>query len=211
MTTSSVNQLAVIGAGFGRTGTLSMRAALNILGLGPVHHMFELIKTPALSPRWLDALDDSNILRELLADYRSAVDWPSCHFWRELMALYPQAKVILTVREPKGWYKSIHDTIYRLLTSKSADMSSQQLAMARRIVMEETFNGRLGEEDYAIEVFEKHNAEVQATVPSARLLVFDVREGWQPLCAFLGLPVLDQAFPKTNSSEELMANFRAKK
>lgn len=211
MTTSSANQLAVIGAGFGRTGTLSMRAALGILDLGPVHHMFELIKTPARSPRWLDALEDSNILRELLADYRSAVDWPSCHFWRELMALYPEAKVILTVREPQGWYKSIHGTIYRLLTSKSADMSSQQLVMARRIVMEETFNSRLGEEDYAIEVFEKHNAEVQATVPSERLLVFDVREGWQPLCDFLGLPVPDQPFPKTNSSEELMANFRAKK
>ena len=208
MTSTSADELALIGAGFGRTGTLSMRAALGILGLGPVHHMFEVVKSPEQSARWLDALEDSTILRELLADYNSAVDWPSCYFWKELMALYPEAKVILTHREPKGWYKSIRGTIYRLLTSTTADMPSEQMAMARRLVMENTFNGRLGEEDYAIEIFEKHNAEVKASIPPDRLLVFDVREGWQPLCDFLELPIPDQPFPKTNSSEELMANFR---
>ena len=105
MAGNSENQLAVIGAGFGRTGTLSMRVALALLGLGPVHHMFEVVKAPEQSSRWLDALDDSSVLRELLANYRSAVDWPSCYFWEELVALYPEAKVILTHREPRGWYK----------------------------------------------------------------------------------------------------------
>ena len=210
-TQSSENKMAVIGAGFGRTGTLSMRAALGMLDLGPVHHMFEVIKAPKQSERWLDALEDSSILHELLADYQSAVDWPSCYFWKELIELYPEAKVILTHREPKAWYKSIHGTIFRLLASKSADKSSQQGSMAQRLIMEDTFNGRLDDEDYAIEIFEKHNAEVKATVPPERLLVFDVREGWQPLCDFLGLPVPDEPFPRTNSSEEMMANFRKKK
>ena len=210
MENTEENQLAVIGAGFGRTGTLSMRAALGLLGLGPVHHMFEVVKAPEQSSGWLDALEDSSVLRELLADYRSAVDWPSCYFWKELMDLYPEAKVILTHRESRGWYKSIHNTIYRLLKSKKSDMPSNQVSMAQRIVMDNTFDGRLGEEDYAIEVFEKHNALVKATVPAERLLVFDVREGWQPLCDFLGVPVPDEAFPKTNSTEELVGHFKKK-
>jgi sulfotransferase family protein len=210
MASNSENQLAVIGAGFGRTGTLSMRAALALLRLGPVHHMFEVLKAPEQSSAWLDALEDSSVLRELLADYRSAVDWPSCYFWKELMALYPEAKVILTHREPRGWYKSIHNTIYRMLKSSSSDISSGQASMARRIVMDNTFDGRLGEEDYAIEVFEKHNALVKATVPAERLLVFDVREGWQPLCDFLGVPIPDEPFPKTNSTEELIGHFKKK-
>ena len=211
METTNENNLAVIGAGFGRTGTLSMRAALGKLGLGPVHHMFEVVKAPEQSKRWLAALDDSNILRELLAGYRSAVDWPSCYFYRELMALYPRAKVILTHRESRGWYKSINNTIYRLLTAKTSDMPADQVAMARRIVMDLTFDGRLGEEDYAIEVYEKHNAAVKAAVPPERLLVFDVREGWRPLCDFLGTPVPDEPFPKTNSTEELIGHFRKNK
>ena len=210
METIEKNQLAVIGAGFGRTGTLSMRAALGLLGLGPVHHMFEVVKAPEQSSGWLDALEDSSVLRELLADYRSAVDWPSCYFWKELMELYPEAKVILTHRESRGWYKSIHNTIYRLLKSEKSDMPSNQVSMAKRIVMDNTFDGRLGEEDYAIEVFEKHNALVKATVPAERLLVFDVREGWQPLCDFLGVPVPDEPFPKTNSTEELIGHFKKK-
>jgi len=211
MVNSMDNELAVIGAGFGRTGTLSTRAALKLLGLGPVHHMFEVVKAPEQSRRWLDALEDNSVLRELLADYRSAVDWPSCYFWRELMDLYPDAKIILTHREAKGWYKSIHNTIYRMLMAKAPDMPADQVAMARRIVMDLTFNGRLGEEDYAIEVFEKHNAEVKAAVPPERLLVFDVREGWQPLCDFLGVSVPDEPFPKTNSTEELIGHFSKNK
>ena len=210
MATPSENQLQLIGAGFGRTGTLSTRAALRLLGLGPVHHMFEVVKNPEQSVDWLSALDDSTVLRDLLADYRSAVDWPTCHFWRELMDLYPEAKVLLTHRDPKAWYKSIRNTIYRLLTAKSSDMPSDQVKMARRIVMDETFDGRLGEEDYAIEIFEKHNALVKATVPAERLLVFNVREGWQPLCDFLDLPVPAEPFPNTNSTEELIGHFKKK-
>ena len=208
MANATNSKLKIIGAGFGRTGTLSMRSALNLLGLGPVHHMFEVIKAPAQSPDWLKALDDGTILHQLLAEYQSAVDWPSCFFWKELMALYPEAKVILTHRDPQAWYKSIHGTIYRLLSSNSPGLASDQLTMAKDLILNRTFNNKLGDKDYAIDVFKKHNDEVINTVPSERLLVFDVREGWQPLCNFLDLPIPDQEFPKTNSSEEMMENFK---
>jgi hypothetical protein len=206
----SDKELSIIGAGFGRTGTLSMKSALEMIGLGPVHHMYEVVAAPEQSIRWVAALDDSSILRDLLADYRSAVDWPSCYYWKELMALYPEAKVILTHRESKGWYKSIHGTLYQFLKTRSDKVSSDQLDMAMRLVMENTFDGRLGDEDYAIEVYEAHNAEVKAAVPAERLLVFDVREGWEPLCNFLDVPVPDEPFPNTNSAEEVMKNFSAK-
>ena len=204
MAKSSENKLAVIGAGFGRTGTLSMCSALNILGLGPTHHMFEVVKEPAKSVDWMAAREDKSILRDLLADYGSTVDWPSAYFWRDLIDMYPEAKVILTHRESKGWYKSIHSTLYQFISTRSDKVASQQLDMATAMVMNDTFDGRLGEEDYAIEVYEKHNELVKATVPPERLLVFDVREGWAPLCEFLEVPVPEGDFPRTNSSEELI-------
>ncbi len=207
---SSENQLEIIGAGFGRTGTLSLRAALDRLGLGPIHHMFEVIAAPEQSPDWVAAQQDKQILKRLLASYRSAVDWPSCYFWKELLELYPDAKVILSHRESKGWYKSIHSTLYQFLSNAAEGPGSDQLNMARELVADNTFAGRLGEEDYAIEVYERHNEMVKSTVPSERLLVFDVREGWQPLCEFLGRPVPDEPFPRTNSAEELMKNFKGK-
>jgi len=199
--------LSIIGAGFGRTGTVSLRAALQRLGHGPVYHMLEVIKNPAHSPLWLNALDDRSVLTQILAQYRSAIDWPSCHFWRELLALYPQARVVLTQRDSAIWYDSIRNTIYKVLSEQPAASPGGQVNMARRIVWDNTFGGRLGDRDHAIAVFEKHNAEVIATVPRDRLLVFDVREGWQPLCTFLGQPVPAEPFPKANSTAEFQSMF----
>lgn len=199
--------LSIIGAGFGRTGTVSLRAALQHLGHGPVYHMLEVIKNPKHSLLWLGALDDRSVLTQILAQYRSAIDWPSCHFWRELMALYPQARVVLTLRDSALWYDSIRNTIYKVLSEQPAASPGGHVNMTRRIVCDNTFDGRLGDRDHAIAVFEKHNAEVIATVPRDRLLVFDVREGWQPLCAFLGQPVPTEPFPKTNSTAEFQSMF----
>ncbi|MGK2913635.1 MAG: sulfotransferase family protein [Porticoccaceae bacterium] len=199
--------LSIIGAGFGRTGTVSLRAALERLDRGPVHHMMEVIKNPAQSPLWVQALTDSSVLRQILADYRSAIDWPTCHFWRDLMDLYPTAKVILTLRDSTAWYESIRNTIYRVLSEQPSALPSGQVSMARRIIWEDTFAGRLGDREHAMAVFEKHNAEVIATVPPKRLLVFQVSEGWQPLCDFLGQPVPAEPFPKANSTEEFLALF----
>ena len=200
--------LQVIGAGFGRTGTLSLRAALTDLGFGPVYHMLEVVRRPEMAADWLEALTDEQALTRVLTGYGAAIDWPACHFWRQLMRLYPDAKVILTLRDAEDWYRSIEGTIYQVLSKPPPEgMPHAQATMARRIVLEETFQGRLGERDHAIAVFERHNRAVRDTVPANRLLVFDVREGWAPLCGFLGVAVPAQPFPKTNSSEEFRAMF----
>lgn len=200
--------LDVIGAGFGRTGTLSLRAALTDLGFGPVYHMLEVVRQPEMAADWLQALTDEQALIRVLHGYRAAIDWPACHFWRSLMRLYPHAKVILTLRDPEQWHRSIEGTIYQVLSRPPPPgMPEAQATMARRIVLEETFQGRLGDREYAIGVFERHNREVREAVPANKLLVFDVRESWEPLCRFLGVPVAAQAFPKTNSSDEFRAMF----
>lgn len=199
--------IAIIGAGFGRTGTVSLRAALERLDCGPVYHMMEVFKYPEHGPKWVAALQDKSELDEILGDYRAAIDWPACYFWREMLAANPQAKVILTVRDSSSWYKSIHDTLYQMLQKAPATLPGQQINMGRKIIWENTFSEKLGDRDHAIAVYEKHNAQVIAAVPDEQLLVYQVSEGWQPLCEFLRCPVPDEAFPRTNSTQEFMARF----
>jgi hypothetical protein len=198
--------LTVIGAGLGRTGTLSLKLALEQLGLGPCHHMREVFQHPRLLRYWEDAAAGRPVnWEEVFAGYRSTVDWPSTHFWRELAAAYPQAKVILTVRPEAAWWASFSRTIPLLLerhTAISDPHARGVLAMGRAIVAEQTMSGRPGDEATALAVYRRRIAEVTAEIAPERLLVFDVAEGWAPLCGFLGLPVPDAPFPRTNSAEE---------
>ena len=197
--------LSVIGAGFGRTGTLSLKLALERLGFGPCHHMIEVFAHPAQAAVWRDAAKGQAVDWDaLLAGYGSAVDWPSCHFWRELSEHYPAAKVILSVRDADAWYGSMSETIGKLETAGSdiTDLGARAvMSMARLIVMERTFAGRLGEPEHAKTVFNRHNAAVIAGIPNDRLLLFNVIAGWSPLCRFLDRPVPNEPFPRTNSSE----------
>jgi hypothetical protein len=198
--------LSVIGAGFGRTGTLSLKLALEQLGFGPCHHMLEVFAHPAQAATWRAAAAGEAVGWDaLLAGYGASVDWPSCHFWRELSAHYPAAKVILTVRSPDSWYESFSATIGKAAESKIAPPDPglrQVLAMAQFLVMECTFAGRLGEPAHAKAVFNRHNAAVVAGLPSDRLLQFNVAEGWAPLCRFLDRPIPSEPFPRANSREE---------
>ncbi|MEH6639499.1 MAG: sulfotransferase family protein [Porticoccaceae bacterium] len=200
--------LSLIGAGFGRTGTVSLRAALEQLGHGPVYHMMEVFKYPEHGPLWVEALEDSKVLEQLLDGYQAAIDWPACHFWEPLLAANPQAKVILTVRDSESWYTSIHNTLYQMLLHIPATLPDQQISMGRRIIWEETFAGELGDKDRAISVYEKHNARVVANVLPEQLLVYQVSEGWAPLCDFLGCEVPAETFPKSNTTEEFLAQFQ---
>ncbi len=134
------------------------------------------------------------------AGYRSAVDWPAAYFWRQLSATYPDAKILLTVRSAESWYESMSNTILKVLES-STDPDSLGL----RMVGEGVFGGRLGDRAHAIAVYERNNAEVQATIPRQRLLTYHLGDGWQPLCRFLDKPIPDVAFPRTNSAEEFKA------
>lgn len=193
--------LSVIGAGFGRTGTESMKLALETLGLGPCHHMKEVLADPSQMALWRGlARGEVPDWDAAFAGYASAVDWPAAYFWRQLSATYPDAKILLTVRSAESWYESMSNTILKVLES-STDPDSLGL----RMVGEGVFGGRLGDRAHAIAVYERNNAEVQAAFPRQRLLTHHLGDGWQPLCRFLDKPIPDVPFPRTNSTEEFKA------
>ncbi len=202
--------LKVVGAGFGRTGTLSLKNALEKLGFGPCYHMFEVVERPDHIAMWHRLAFGGPMDWDLLfKDFQSTVDWPAARYWRELADHYPDAKVLLSVRDPEAWYKSVTDTIYRGMTMRMPDNvpepRRQQMAMARKIVMEDTFDNRFEDKAYAIEVFNRYNQTVRETIDPARLLVFDVKEGWEPLCRFLGVPQPDEPFPRLNDTATIQA------
>lgn len=206
--------LDVIGAGFGRTGTASLKAALEHLGFGPCYHMFEVIARPERMSSWSAALDGQQVDWEnVFSGYQSTVDWPSTAFWRELTEAYPQAKVILTERDPEKWYDSTYNTLYQIALQMSGDGSAvpeDERGFAERIfptidrmIWQGTFDGRFADREYAIDVFQRHNAQVKEAVPAERLLVYQLSEGWEPLCNFLGVDVPDEDFPRVNDSASL--------
>lgn len=199
--------LEVIGAGFGRTGTLALKTALEQLGFGPCHHMTDIIGNPEQVPFWNRAATGEPVeWEDFYNAYRSTVDWPSCHFYAELAERYPQAKIILTKRDPERWYDSMCDTILATMrsmgaTNPKAVAEDHPMRFAGIIVSQKTFNFDFSK-DNVIRTFERHNEEVQRRIPAERLLVFDVAQGWEPLCAFLGVPVPDQPFPRVNDRQE---------
>ena len=215
--------LEIIGAGLGRTGTDSLRAALDRLGFGPCHHMRDLFARPHTIAGWVHAAGGEPVdWGQVLGGYRSAVDWPSVTFWRELVEAYPHARVVLTVREPATWYESVTNTIYRARFRGVDDMPpalwerframpemADQLALVERLVWEGTFGGRFTDRRHAIEVYEAHIAAVRAYVPAGRLLEFEVAQGWRPLCGFLGVPVPPEGFPRLNTTAAFRARERA--
>ena len=146
--------LAVVGAGFGRTGTKSLKLALNELGFGPCHHMFEIMEHPEQLPYWQAAArGETPDWDAVFANYGSCVDWPSARFWREIAAHYPDAKVLLSVRPVDLWIKSIHATILPALTDRSDQIPASPLArreMANEIVLEQTFGGRMGDAEHEL-------------------------------------------------------------
>ena len=194
----------VIGAGFGRTGTLSLKAALERLGFGPCAHMIALIEDEARAALWLRAAEgDPDCLDEALAGYRSTVDWPGAYFWRELVQRHPEAKVVLTTRDPAKWYDSAEQTIFRaaMRHRDSGGPATTFARMAFATTWDGTFKGRFADRAFAISVFEEHNMAVRREVPAERLLEFEVSEGWQPLCDFLGVPIPDEEFPRLNDTQ----------
>lgn len=198
--------LAVIGAGFGRTGTMSLKLALERLGFGPCYHMFEVLEHPAHDPVWRAATRGEPIDWDaLFSGYRSAVDWPVAGFWRELCEHYPQAKVILSARDPNAWHASVMRTIFRSMTADAPiDDEERRVhrAMVRELILERTFDGRLDDAHHAIDVYERHNREVREAFGDEKLLVHESGDGWEPLCAFLGCAVPDESYPHRNTSEE---------
>ena len=198
--------LDIIGTGFGRTGTSSLKTALEHLGYGPTHHMFEVRDTPGQLPYWQALARGEHVdWNAVFANYRSQCDWPGARYWRELAAFYPDAKIIHTVRDPDEWYDSVEATILQLLSARGKiddPHLSGLVDMAHTLIEVGEFEGRMRDRDYASSVFTKRTADVQAAFPSSRLLTFDVRDGWAPLCEFLGCDVPAISFPNLNSSRQ---------
>lgn len=205
--------LSVIGAGFGRTGTMSLKMALEQLGFGPCHHMEEVFANPAQLAGWQAAAAGEPVdWDQVLDGYRSSIDWPSAHYWRQLAAANPEAKVVLSVRPVDRWWASFSGTIAKVLEMREeiGDPNIRAIAaMAHTIISEQTFSGALTDEATARAAFEQRSRDVQAALPAERLLVFDVTEGWGPLCAFLDCPVPPGDFPRSNSHDEFWQKFGA--
>lgn len=206
--------LKVIGAGFGRTGTHSLKIALEMLGFAPCYHMVEVFSHPGHSEAWEAAARGEEIDWErLIGGYQSAVDWPASYFWRELLKVNPSAKVILTERPEEAWYKSITSTIFDFMArevdlSKLDPIRAAQRQMGRVVVAEKTFGNRFDKE-HVLNVYRQNSAEVKREVPKDQLLVFDAPDGWEPLCKFLGVPVPPEPYPLTNTTDEFRARATA--
>ncbi len=169
--------MKIIGAGFGRTGTMSLKAALERLGFGPCYHMTELFKYPSHGIFWERAARGESVeWREIFRNYESAVDWPACSFYGELMDEYPEAKIILTVRDPVRWHESTMKTIYNASNPESgspffeiaglvAPRMKRTGRMVNDLIWRGTFDGRFEDREHAISVFERHTEEVKANVP----------------------------------------------
>ena len=198
--------LKIVGAGFGRTGTNSLKLALEQLGFGPCHHMFEVSNHPEQLPYWQAAArGETPDWDAVFAGYSACVDWPSARYWREIAAYYPDAKVVLSVRPEEKWIQSVHATIYPAMLDRNDQIpvnTRERNDMAYEIVVEQTFGGRLDDAEHAMAVFCAHTDEVRAVIAPERLLVYDVAEGWEPLCEFLGVAVPGTSFPRTNSTAE---------
>jgi hypothetical protein len=198
--------LRVIGAGFGRTGTLSLKIALEQLGFGRCYHMLEVVTNPGHVEPWRRAA--SGVTPDwdaVFEGYQATTDWQACNFWRELHAHYPDAKVILSLRDADSWYESVMSTIYPMSQGGLASEDPRRQAFgqwAMDVVWQPCFGGRLDDRSHAIEVFERHNAAVIENVPRDQLLVFQAREGWESLCRFLEVDVPAEAYPRTNTTEE---------
>ncbi len=205
--------LDVIGPGFGRTGTASLKQALEILGLGPCHHMEECFAHPEQVPYWQDLGAGKAVAWDtVFAGYRSQVDWPGAHYWRELTAAYPGAKVVLSVRPEESWWKSFSATIGALIGAYRAGQLPPlpphllgMMAVAVEMVETHTLGCPASDHDGVLAAYRLRAAQVKAAIPAERLLVFDVAEGWGPLCAFLGKPVPDEPFPHVNSTADFWA------
>jgi len=209
----------VIGAGFGRTGTRALKTALERLGYGPCYHMSEVIAQPYRVRQWLLIGEGTQPKwDDVFEGFHATMDWPAAAYWRELAEHYPDAKIILSVRDAQRWYDSVSATIFksalaerqrppphrrviRWLVARRAPDFALYPRMAKATITDRIFDGRIDDAAHAIRVFDEHIAEVKASIASDRLLVFNVREGWPPLCKFLGCSIPDEPFPYTNQRE----------
>lgn len=202
--------LDVLGAGFGRTGTLSLRSALEALGFS-CYHMLDVPRHQGHVDAWAAAaIGESVSWQALLAGFDAAVDWPAAAFWQDIVRASPETRVILTIRDSASWYASFRHTILEKLKGPAPPKGSPTRAIfdvAERVVLERTFAGRADDSAHAIEVFEAHNRQIITSVDASKLLVYRIADGWGPLCRFLRLPVPADPFPHLNRRSSFLQRF----
>jgi hypothetical protein len=205
--------LKVIGAGLPRTGTLTQKVALEMLGFGPCYHMVNVLADFGQVAQWREVLDGGRDWDRVLAGYQSGVDWPVSFFYRELLETYPDAKVLLSVRDPEGWERSMRETIWGALTG---DSLIHDLAKAAGRInpafrgytelmsdMWDVAGAYAADAEGQLEVtLERHVDVVRNEIPAEQLLIWDVSEGWKPLCEFLAVPAPQVPLPHLNDSIE---------
>ena len=210
--------IRVIGAGLPRTGTLTQKEALEVLGVGPCYHWVDVLADLDRVEMWDKAMDGDVSWPDVFGESQSTVDWPGGYFWRELMEAYPDAKVLLSVRDPEKWEPSFRETIWdmghgenllHLLSSARALVDprwQRYVAFVERMFWspEGTFASGHERPEQLIEGMVRHNEEVKASVPADRLLVWEVTEGWEPLCEFLGVDVPSEPMPHANDRETFL-------
>jgi hypothetical protein len=197
--------LKVVGAGVGRTGTNSLKIALEQLLGGPCHHMHEIMADPTQIPAWMDAIEGRPVdWSNFPPGYVALVDWPGASFWPELSAANPDALVLLSARDPESWYHSASNSIFLVLDSGPPEMRPWMEAV--RGLLGERFGDRFDEPTAMMDAFERHNAAVRREIPSRRLLEWTPGDGWEPICERLGVAVPDEPFPVTNDLNEFRAN-----
>lgn len=211
--------MKVIGSGFGRTGTSSMKKALEILGFGPCYHMYELQKKPHHIRHWYKLARGEDVdLDKIFGRYNSSLDFFACIYYKELFEKYPDAKVLHTVRDsPEKWYNSTMNTIYPAkdiiprITKWLLPPVGRLMYAIETLIWERVFHNKFEDKEYAMKVYEDWTEEVKRSIPEDRLLIFNVKEGWGPLCKFLDVPEPDIPFPHINDTKSMNRNFKLAK
>jgi hypothetical protein len=199
--------LRVVGAGLGRTGTHSLKNALEQLLGGPCYHMLEVFGRPEDIPRWQRAIDGEPMSRaqweEIMGGYVTAVDWPASAFWKSLSEAYPEAIILLSTRSSAdAWYKSANDTIFEIMR-RGAHPDPAWNRMTTDML--HAFTPDLNDAAATKAAYERHNADVRATAPPDRLVEWKPGDGWEPICAALNVAVPDTPFPHVNTTDEFRA------
>lgn len=196
--------LRVVGAGLGRTGTTSLKVALEQLLGGRCYHMIEVFERPADAFVWRDAAN--GVMPDwsaFLADYRATVDWPGAAFWPEIAAASPDAIILLSTRNPQAWWESASQTIFAQREGGPPVPGFREMMDA--ILGAKRFTSDRHNKDAAIAAFNAHNENVRKTVPKERLLEWTASDGWAPLCNALNVPFPKMPFPKANTREDWFA------
>lgn len=191
--------LQIIGAGFGRTGTLSLKTALEQLGY-PCYHMVECFpKGPQHWRLWEEALAGRPDWDALFKGFTATVDFPACTSYKALADYYPDAKVILSVRDPEKWFQSVQDTIFAPHWIEF--LPSSEAGAYMKATINDYFDGRMHDREHLVRRFIEHTEAVKAAIPPERLLIFEAVQGWEPLCDFLGHPVPEGDYPHVNDTQ----------